>query len=306
MNNPKTQFCLLAIIATVGSTPPAYSGSFTTYFGEDLSDNTQQPARINSDAARDSFMNAINFGATEDFESYLFGTTPEMLMFDSVTAILDAEADGGPVQIDNMQLPGGHYAISGNNHLFSNTVAPRDFELTFSSPQAAIGFYVTDAGDIQSNSLVITLSLVGGEQQQFTIPHSQTGSLQNYGSVAYWSVVFDTDLFSAVTFGRTASDGVSYDDITIAPEPRRSADLDDDGDVDDADFGIAFAAFTGPENGPSSNPLADLDRDGDVDDADFGLAFAAFTGPNITAHVPEPTSLPAFGLYGLYLTRRRR
>ncbi len=84
------------------------------------------------------------------------------------------------------------------------------------------------------------------------------------------------------------------------------ADLDFDGDVDDADFGIAFAAFTGPNNGPSSNPNADLDLDGDVDDADFGIAFAAFTGPGGGVNVPEPaTGLMLLALGGLGGLRRK-
>ena len=82
------------------------------------------------------------------------------------------------------------------------------------------------------------------------------------------------------------------------------ADLDADGDVDDADFGISFAAFSGP-GVATSNPDADLDNDGDVDDADFGLAFAAFTGPGGTSTVPEPTAAALLALSGLALVRRR-
>ncbi len=94
---------------------------------------------------------------------------------------------------------------------------------------------------------------------------------------------------------------------TAVAQDFEPADLDIDGDVDDADFGLAFAAFTGPDAGPSSDPTADLDNDGDVDDADFGLAFAAFTGPGVPAATgPEPAGLALLGIGGLVLVRRRR
>ncbi len=89
------------------------------------------------------------------------------------------------------------------------------------------------------------------------------------------------------------------------PHIRIRGDMDLDGDVDDADFGLAFAAFTGP--GGSSTSSADLDNDNDVDDADFGIAFAAFTGPGGgSANVPEPGSVVVLALGGLLVSRRRR
>ena len=90
--------------------------------------------------------------------------------------------------------------------------------------------------------------------------------------------------------------------VTISFNP---ADLDSDGDVDDADFGLFFAAFSGP-GVPTGNLAADLDGDNDTDDADFCLALAAFTGPGAAVSVPEPTTLALLGLGGLMIARRRR
>ncbi len=85
---------------------------------------------------------------------------------------------------------------------------------------------------------------------------------------------------------------------------RKPADLDRDGDIDDADFGIAFSNFTGPGGTNKLSIQGNLDADGDVDDADFGLAFAAFTGPSSASQVPEPASLIVLSLILTVLTRR--
>lgn len=70
-----------------------------------------------------------------------------------------------------------------------------------------------------------------------------------------------------------------------------------DGDGNDAEYSLVFAAFTGPDSGPSGNPNAGLDGDGDIDDADFGFAFAAFTGPTgSSVNVPEPSGLAVLGV----------
>ncbi len=86
-------------------------------------------------------------------------------------------------------------------------------------------------------------------------------------------------------------------------------DLDNDGDIDDADFGLAFANFTGPGGVGKTLADGDLDGDGDVDDADYGLLFAAFTGPfaAATVSVPEPgTAFLVLAATTAFLGRRRR
>ncbi len=86
-----------------------------------------------------------------------------------------------------------------------------------------------------------------------------------------------------------------------------TGDLDLDADVDDADFGIAFANFTGPGGTGMTSYEGDLDGDGDIDDADFGIAFAHFTGPgDAPVNVPEPTTLATLALGALLLRSRRR
>ncbi len=92
----------------------------------------------------------------------------------------------------------------------------------------------------------------------------------------------------------------------LAVVPAALGDLDIDGDVDDADFGLAFAAFTGPGGGTPSNPAADLDGDGDVDDADFAFVFAGFTGPLAALNVPEPNALALLVVSAALIARQRR
>ncbi len=158
------------------------------------------------------------------------------------------------------------------------------------------------ADDVEASSE--TIGIVSGATGDIEI--DVTSSLQrwlddpsgNYG----WALLPTGDN----GFDFYSAEGEFAPELRVSFDVVMDADLDGDGDVNDADFGLFFAAFSGP-GVPSSNPSADLDSDSDVDDADFGLAFAAFTGAGSSAaNVPEPTSAVLLTIGGAVLARRRR
>ena len=85
-------------------------------------------------------------------------------------------------------------------------------------------------------------------------------------------------------------------------------DTDNDGDVDNADIGMASGSFTGAGVSTAMTWAdGDVDGDGDVDNADIGFIAGAFTGSaSGGAPIPEPATLSLLGLGGLAVMRRRR
>ncbi len=215
--------------------------------------------------------NTLNFGFSQFIDNIRFhnqaGLTGWAYMFTGPTG---QDAYEGPRAL------GDGNVLVGTNEVLGTDPVTLKIILDTTGTQWTASFYVND--------------LVFTENMEVTgLADASVGSINYVGFSAGNSL---SDLDSLDSFSLTVTD------VTVP------ADLDADGDVDDADFGIAFAAFTGP-GGVSESP-ADLDNDGDVDDADFGIAFAAFTGPGGSASVPEPATLTVAALAGLMFVRRRR
>lgn len=143
------------------------------------------------------------------------------------------------------------------------------------------------AGDI------FTLIDIGG---------TQIGSFSNYAQDDLLATFEGIDLRLSYS-GGDGNDVVAY----AVARPGIRGDTDGDGDVDDADLGIAFSNYTGPQGAAGGKTISDgdTDGDGDVDDSDLANAFSGFTGPLVPS-VPEPNAFVVLGLASFALASRRR
>ncbi len=191
----------------------------TIFFGEDINhtaspglENAVRIAHPNSDAANAAFLSRLSGAATETFESFPAGSSVSTLTFGPDTAALSPAL---PV----LNLPtgtfGGIYPISGNQTLLQASGTPQDvFTLTFSTPQAAFGFYATDI-EIPGNLVLRFLSTDGTTTVDRRIPTPPVEATNDTGSVAFWGVIDPTNPFIRITFVRALNiDGIGYDDMT--------------------------------------------------------------------------------------------
>ncbi|MBN1490732.1 MAG: phosphodiester glycosidase family protein [Phycisphaerae bacterium] len=134
--------------------------------------------------------------------------------------------------------------------------------------------------------LTYSASLVGEDMSQFELAGATTGILSP-GADGVVTVRFTPHwIGSASAQVRITSDApvnplviVSLSGFAVSDPP---PDLDEDGDVDLADFSTFDACFNGPNRSPvyPSCIFPDFDGDADVDLADFGFFQACFNGPN--------------------------
>ncbi len=181
-----------------------------TFFGEDGNPTGSTPmAHPISDATQTSFFsNLINIG-TDGFDTVASGTTTVPVNFaNGITATLT----GGTIQ--NFSSA-GRFAISSPNYYntFSNT-----FDINFSAPIAAFGFYGTDIGDF-GGQLTVTLTDANNIQTTLTVPNliGSGGSQPENGSVLYYGFYDTGNTYKSITFGNSSGgvDGFGFDNFSV-------------------------------------------------------------------------------------------
>ncbi|MBN1492120.1 MAG: fibronectin type III domain-containing protein [Phycisphaerae bacterium] len=204
-----------------------------------------------------------------------------------VTAFLNG---GGSIFVSGASI-GTDLDLQGNGQAFFENVLGANCLSSFSSSNAVEGAVGTFLAGVAQTPFglagvapywVQAPDVIGPQPGAVTVIN-YPGRIKKSAGVAY-----DTGVYKAVTFGfpfeSLHSDAVRDQVMASILDYllECAADLDGDGDVDLADFGIFAGCFNGPNRIPvgSNCGPADLDSDTDVDLADFGMFSACFNGPN--------------------------
>ncbi len=206
-----------------------------TYFGEDTGGSETTRATLSAaPSAETMFLSHLTGVGTETFDSYAKGTTaPLGLAFPgAATATLNGNGCVSDIhwaacsnQVD-ASTPGGtngygRYSISDPNYWEAET---GDFNISFSNPVAAFGFYGIDIGDF-GGTLSLTFLNLGATVATIAVPHS-TGAAAA-GAAFFFGYIDKLNPFDQVSFALTGGGGdvFAFDNMTIGspqqvvPEP---------------------------------------------------------------------------------------
>jgi hypothetical protein len=168
-----------------------------------------------SSAAEAAFLANLQGTGTETFESFAAGTGgPLPIVFPGAgTATLTG--NGFIQSTPAGQTNGaGRYGRTATNYWEVSAGSAGNFEIAFSSPIAAFGFYGIDIGDFAG-----TLSIAFDNGNIATQPVPTAPQNQADGSVLYWGIITDPSegSFSKVSFLTTTGTGdiFAFDNLTI-------------------------------------------------------------------------------------------
>ena len=107
------------------------------------------------------------------------------------------------------------------------------------------------------------------------------GPISDGDLLSSWGYVVARNLELVERFGPIEDlDNFGLDAVNIVV-PSLTADMDFDGDVDQADFGQLQTAISGPDLASDKPELGDFNGDGDVDQDDFGVFQICLGGANV-------------------------
>ncbi len=194
------------------------------YFGEDLDPGNTLPSGGNAEGAHNDFLSSISGVGTETMEGFAPGTTaPLSLNFvgsaGSISADLSGSFTNPPLDAVWDAPFDGRFAISGTQYWQTSDA----FELLFSDPISAFGFFATDGGD-GPGQLTLLLGIAGGGETEVVVPH--TVSVSANGAVMFFGFTDLTETYTSISFLNSdlGHDFFGFDDWTVGtatsvPEP---------------------------------------------------------------------------------------
>lgn len=212
----RTSFSLVAALAAVALAVPTADAQ-QQFFGEDTDgDEDNRSTLVNSVAAENDFLDLLSGVGTETFEGLTTGASaPQTLSFPGAG---DATlSGGGEVETVTSGTNGvGRYPISGDN-FWETSAGTGAFNIGFSDPVAAFGFYGVDIGDF-GGSLTLDFLSGGSNVASIGVPHQVGSSGGEAGGNAFFFGYIDTgNTFDQVNFNLTTEgeDFFAFDDMTI-------------------------------------------------------------------------------------------
>ena len=212
---------LLATAGGLGAQPEIY-------FGEDVSpwpvgspNDVPKPTNFtHTFEAGKRFFSRLPGVPRETFEEFPTFEAPPALVFGDTIATL--EGDDFVYSYNGLtNAVNGGFAFSGTNTLGLRGGMGEFLSLSFSSPQAAFGFY---GCDVEVNELRLTFIGADGSRTDVAVPVTRP---QGSGGAFFFGLIDKNNPFVGVEFQNRgeADDGFDLDDLTIAaagqicPEP---------------------------------------------------------------------------------------
>jgi hypothetical protein len=209
---------LLCSFLLAGCLPAIATATPVTFFGEDLSTNQMVDPNKAPVQQRQAFLDRLVGVGNETFEAFTLGAHPPLNLSFPGTGVsigVDLTSPGGTIK---NELTEGRFPTSGAQFFESG-----QFEVEFSQPVSAFGFYATDAGDYGAG---LQLVFLNGSTEVFIVDVPLTKGHQEStdASLIFFGLISLDTPFTRVQFDNVPDpskplspfDAFGFDDFVIA------------------------------------------------------------------------------------------